>query len=206
MSRFYLTSRLVCLGIVLWGLAGCIGVSPPARFYLLGSLAQGEAPPMVVAKESPAVLVGPVTLAAYLDRDQLVARSGPVELRVAPFDRWAEPLSDGIYRVLQENLSVLLATPHVSTVLQQSPGPADFQIAVHVSRFDQGADGGAHLTAFWSLENIRAGGAALRKKTVVHVAAASPALGDRVQAQDQALTVFSREIAAAIADAAKPPP
>lgn len=200
MSRFYLTSRLVCLGILLWGLAGCSGVSPPARFYLLGGLAQGEAPSMVVAKEGPAVLVGPVTLAAYLDRDQLVARSGPVALRVAPFDRWAEPLSDGFYRVLQENLSVLLATPHVSTVLQQRPEPADFQIAIHVSRFDQDADGGAHLTAFWSLENIRAGGAVLRKKTVVQVAAASPALGDRVQAQDQALTVFSREIAAAIAE------
>jgi hypothetical protein len=46
----------------------------------------------------------------------------------------------------------------------------------------------------------------LRKKTVVRVAAASPALGDRVQAQDQALTVFSREIAAAVAAAAKPQP
>jgi uncharacterized lipoprotein YmbA len=107
--------------------------------------------------------------------------------------------------VLQENLSVLLDTPHVSTVLQQSPGPADFQVAVHVSRFDQDADGGAHLTAFWSLENIRAGGPALRKKTVVHVAAASPALRDRVIAQDQALTVFSRDIAATVT-AAKPQP
>jgi hypothetical protein len=112
---------------------------------------------------------------------------------------------DGFYRVLQENLSVLLDTPHVSTVLQQSPGPADFQVAVHVSRFDQDADGGAHLTAFWSLESFRAAGPVLRKKTVVRVAAASPALGDRVQAQDQALTVFSREIAAAVA-AAKPQP
>jgi hypothetical protein len=128
-----------------------------------------------------------------------------VALRLDQFDRWAEPLSDSIYRVLQENLSILLATPHVSTVLQQSPVPADFQIAVHVSRFDQGADGGAHLTAFWSLENIRAKGPALNKKTVVQVAAASPALDDRVIAQDQALTIFSREIAAAVADA-KPQP
>ena len=203
MSRIFLTSRLVCLGLVLWGLAGCMGSSPPARFYLLDSLAQGEGSLLVGAKEGPSVLVGPVTLAAYLDRDHLIARSGPVELRVAPFDRWAEPLTDSFYRVLQENLSVLLDTARISTVLQQSPGPADFQVAVHVSRFDQDADGGAHLTAFWSLENIRTAGPVLRKKTVVQVAAASPALGDRVQAQDQALALFSREVAAAVAAAAK---
>ena len=206
MSQHFGIDRLVCLGIVLWALAGCTGSSPPARFYLLGGLAQGEASSMKFEKEGPSVLVGPVTLAAYLDRDQLITRSGPVALHLDQFDRWAEPLSDGIYRVLQENLSILLETPHVSTVLQQSSVPADFQIAVHVSRFDQGADGGAHLTAFWSLENTRAGGPLLRKKTVVQVAAASPALGDRVQAQDQALTVFSREIAAAVAAASKPQP
>lgn len=206
MSRRFLIDRLMCLGIVLWALAGCTSGSPPARFYLLGGFAQGEASSMMVGKEGPSVLVGPVTLAAYLDRDQLITRSGPVELKVAPFDRWAESLMDGFYRVLQENLSVLLDTPHVSTVLQQSPGPADFQVAVHVSRFDQDADGGAHLTAFWSLESIRAAGPVLRKKTVVRVAAASPVLSDRVQAQDQALTVFSREIAAAVAAAAKPRP
>ncbi len=206
MSRRFLIYRLVCLGIVLGTLAGCMSGSPPARFYLLGSLAQGEVPSTVVAEEGPAVLVGPVTLAAYLDRDQLIARSGPVELQVAPFDRWAEPLADGFYRVLQENLSVLLDTARIGTVLQQSAAAADFQVGIHISRFDQDADGGAHLTAFWSLENIRAAGPVLRKKTVVRVAAASPALGDRVQAQDQALTVFSREIAAAIADAAKPQP
>ncbi len=203
MSRFYLASRLVCLGIILWGLAGCIGVSPPAQFYLLGSLAQGEVPSTVVSREGPSVLVGPVTLAAYLDRTELIARSGPVELSLAEFDRWAEPLSDGFYRVLQENLSVLLNTANVSTFLQQSAASADFQVAIHISRFDLDAQGRAHLAAFWSLASGREEGPLLRKKTVVSVAAASPAFRDQVLAQDQALTLFSREIAAAVASAAK---
>ena len=59
----------VVLGIAVLA-AGCLGGSAPTRFYVLAPV-DGPA----VAGERPlAVGVGPVSLASYLDRPQIVTR------------------------------------------------------------------------------------------------------------------------------------
>lgn len=206
MTRQSTMHSLVFLGLILCGLVGCTGSTPPARFYLLGTLPQTEAASPEASSAGPSLLVGPITLAAYLDRSQLMVREGTVGLGVNEFERWAEPLSDSFYRVLQENLSVLLNTADITTYLQQNPAPPDLQVVIHVSRFDLDPEGRARLVAFWSLDSGRDGKRLLGKKTVLTVPAASPAFKDRALAQNEALTEFSREIAAAVAELANPRP
>ena len=85
-------------------LAGCLalGKSAPSHFYLLA------APPEPTAAAPAAIqgflLLPTVALPAYLDRPQLVTRSRAQELHIAPFERWGEPLADGLTRVLGEIL------------------------------------------------------------------------------------------------------
>ena len=81
-------------------LSGCGGSSAPSKFYLLSSLAKSDA--QTRNPESPvrlAVGVGPVEVPAYLDRPQIVTRLSLNTLRLAEFDKWAEPLKDTVSRI-----------------------------------------------------------------------------------------------------------
>ncbi|MCK7492219.1 MAG: PqiC family protein [Comamonadaceae bacterium] len=49
----------------------------------------------------------------YLDRLQVVTRTPSGELAVSDTQRWAEPLQEGLIRVLDENLSALLGTERI---------------------------------------------------------------------------------------------
>ena len=178
--------------------AGC-GTSKPSQFYLLRPLPQSElGVPTAADKGGPAVLIGPVTLPAYLDRTQVVTLEGSHELAADEFIRWAEPLQENFSRVLLENLSLLLNTPEVYAFGHRSATPVDYQIIIDVTRFDTDAKGGADLTAFWRVVGKDSKAPLLKKKSVFRATAASAEITKILDAQNQTLTEFSRELAKAV--------
>src|SRR5262245_63349391 len=91
--------------------AGCLGGSAPTRFYVLAPV-DGAA----VAGERPlAIGIGPVSVAGYLDRPQIVTRPAADKIDLGEFDQWGEPLRDGITRVLAEDLARQLPGAKIST-------------------------------------------------------------------------------------------
>lgn len=111
----------VLLWIGLFAMGGCAS-SKQARFYTLSPMsAPGDLPKRVPAEQRMAVAIGPVAIPDYLNRPQIVSRSGPRELKLAEFERWAGSLEEDISRVVAENLSVLLAPDNV-TVLRWGGG------------------------------------------------------------------------------------
>jgi len=101
--------------------AGCVSLkrTPEARFFVLRSLAE---PPEAPVRPSPARLVGvlPVHVPGHMERPQLVTWTGPGELRIDEYLRWAEPIDAAVTRTLAENLDALL--PAHSVI--RSPWPA----------------------------------------------------------------------------------
>jgi uncharacterized lipoprotein YmbA len=146
---------------------------------------------------SLSVLVGPVTLPEYLDRNQIVTLSGDHKLNLNDFTRWAEPLRDNFYRVLVENLSFLLKTPQVYAFESRRSTRADYRIVIDVTRFDTTAGGDAHLTAFWTVV-AEDDSILIQRKSVFHASVPSTGTTGIVEAQNRTLTEFSREIVAAI--------
>ena len=55
---------------------------------------------------------------AVVDRPQIVVRTGPNEVWLDEFNRWASPLEDNLGRVIAENLVAMLGTPHVTVFPQ----------------------------------------------------------------------------------------
>jgi len=133
-----------CLCLVI--LAGC-GVTPPARYYILTPVVDSE----VTTVAGPALGIGPVDFPAYLDRPEIVHRSGDNQLYFADSDRWAEPLKTTFSRTLAENLSVMLPTDQVSLYPWARATRVDYQITIDVARFDADAGGTVVLTAGWEL-------------------------------------------------------
>lgn len=188
----------VILAVCVIFLNGCAGSSKPSEFYLLRSLPSSQETGMTASETgSLSVLIGPVTLPAYLDRNQIVTLSGDHKLMLNEFTRWAEPLQDNFYRVLVENLSLLLNTPQVYAFEHRGSTPADYQVVIDVTRFDTTAGGDAHLTAFWSVVG-KEGRVVMQRKSVFHASVPSTGTTGVVEAQNKTLTEFSREIVAEI--------
>ena len=134
--------------------AGCTFLSPrpdPSRFYTLAARAPGGS--MSAGDESLSVVVGPVSLPAYLDRNEVAVRVSPSELKYALTDRWAEPLLQNFTRVLVEDLGNALGSERVAAVATAPTVTPNFWVEVVVVRFEASADGSAQLTARWAVRD-----------------------------------------------------
>ncbi|MRR54107.1 MAG: membrane integrity-associated transporter subunit PqiC [Deltaproteobacteria bacterium] len=133
--------------------SGCFGTSPAARFYTLSPVETGQ--PAVNSGLDVAVLVGPVTIPDYLDRRQIMTRSGRNELVLAEFDRWGGSLDSEITRVLIAGLGERLAPLRIAVLPWRGALLSDarriYRIPVTVSRFDGTLDETVVLHAAWGV-------------------------------------------------------
>ncbi|OYR10267.1 PqiC family protein [Brucella thiophenivorans] len=131
-------------------LAAC--ASPNAKVYMLavqkGQHAQGR--PISLSIET-------VDIAKYLDRPQLVRRSDDVQLGVSELERWGEPLSSMVQRVLAENLRQRLPEGSLVTTSQNVTGKEAGTLELSVTRFDADATGAVVLIAQWQVHYRRKG-------------------------------------------------
>lgn len=164
-----LAAMLAALALTAPLLGGC-GKSAPTRFYTLApqSISQQAGQDAQAAIPAPgqpcrSLGIGPVDFPPYLDRNQIVTRSGSHQMAVADFDQWIEPLHDNFNRTLIADLAGVTC----DKPLVLFPWPAgvrpDYQVAIQVRRFDGSLGGEAVLQADWSV--IDASGQAVAWQT-----------------------------------------
>ena len=147
---FFLLS--IAFGVVS-ALAGCFGSSQSSRFYTLAPAPASSYP--AAAGLERTVAVGPVMIPEYLNRKQIVTRSGGNEIFLSEFDRWGGPLDDEITRVLVADLSERLNSLHLAVFPWRS-GPFSesriaYRIPVSIVRFDGTPGGKVVLNATWGV-------------------------------------------------------
>jgi uncharacterized lipoprotein YmbA len=131
-------------------IGGC--ASQPARFYLLSALPYTEAAPMGVSGvQGPTIGAGPVTLPSYADRPQIATQTGPYELQLAEFDRWAEALDANFARVLADNLALRIPASRVVVSPWPRAKTIDYQVMIDVTHFPSHIGGESLLIADWIL-------------------------------------------------------
>lgn len=143
--------RLV-LVFVLAGIfsAGCAGQK--TRFYVLSPLDSGVGlVNETQEKGSLSVEITSLRLPRYLERPQIVTRTGQNRVERAEFHQWGGSLRKNMIRVLARNLSQLLATPHIAVSPHRLPAPPGFRIELAVMQFERDSDGQVRLSAQWRL-------------------------------------------------------
>lgn len=177
--------------------AGCVGSpAPRIEYYTLASPDPGVAPP---SSASPSVFVGPISVPAAVDRTQMVLSTGPNAVRISDGERWAEPLRDGIARVVAETLARDLGSSRVLASRMAAGTPVDYRVSIEVQRFDSSLREGATVDALWTLTTTR-GGPSRNGRTRAHEAVAAQTPAALAAAHGRALQRVAGDIAAAIRD------
>jgi uncharacterized lipoprotein YmbA len=109
--------------------------------------------PLGEAKSSEplSVEIAPLRLPQYLNRPQIVTRTGGNELELAEFHQWGGNLAKNMTRVLARNLAQLLATPDIAIFPNRPPAPDGVRIEVEVLQFERAPDDRVHFSAQWRL-------------------------------------------------------
>ena len=121
--------------------AGCS--QPSQTFYVL--TASGPVP----SGGGIGIGVGPINLAEYLDRANLVTQEAPNQLGVAEDHRWAGDLTASIARVTAANLGRQLHTGNVRTYPWQTDSEISYQITLDVRQLHSETDGFAICEIGW---------------------------------------------------------
>lgn len=152
--------RVVLIGGVLL-CAACLNPrADPSAFFHLTPTASGTAAALPVT-----VGLGPVLLPAYLDRPQMVTRVGTNQVTLSETNRWAEPLGEGVARVLREDLEHTLSPRAVVDYPWHPSAGVDLAVAVTFSRFEADTTGVVHLGADWSITDANTGDVVARSRS-----------------------------------------
>jgi uncharacterized lipoprotein YmbA len=198
-------SGLGLLSSVLCLLSACSLPLPPAqpdatRHFLLTSTdirPEAAAPATVIRW---VVGVRAVDLAAYLRTGSFAIRSHANEVVFLDFARWAEPLDQGIARVLAENLQSFGNVARISSKPFRADEQRDFEIGVRVTACEGTVDGDVRFAATWRITVPGGSGATVAEGSYT-------ASGLRWDGHDhgqlaaklsEALAGLSRDIAAAL--------
>jgi hypothetical protein len=172
-------------------MAACASTTP-SRFYTLSATA-----PSGAAASKLSVAVGPVSIPAIVDLPQIVVSTGPNQVSIDEFNRWASPLPNNISRVVAENLVLLLGTPRVSQFQQSLNADADFRVAIEVQSFESALGDAATLNAAWLVRRARDGRTDAGRSTV-REPTTDKGYDALAAAHSRALTRMSQDIADAI--------
>jgi uncharacterized protein len=174
--------------------AGC--ASPPSHFYTLSHTAT-PATASAATTSSLSVIVGPVSIPAIVDMPQIVVSTGPNQVTIDEYNRWASPLQNNISRVVAENLVAMLGTPRVSLFQQSLNAEADYRVAIEVQSFESAPGDAAALNVVWIVRRTRDGTREIGR-TAVREPSQPKGYDELAAAHSRALARMSQDIADAI--------
>ncbi|MBN8440517.1 MAG: membrane integrity-associated transporter subunit PqiC [Thauera sp.] len=167
--------------------------SPPVQYYSLGSAAAAVSR-AVAAEAGPSIVVGPVSLPAEVDRQQMVRIVDEVRLEVSSEHRWSAPLKLEIGRRVAAEIAHLQGLQRVVAWPQNVYADPELSVPIDIQRLDTRGFEVVSLEAVWSLRhNGRelAGGRVLANERIEAADHAGVA-----RAHARVVDVLAREIAA----------
>jgi uncharacterized lipoprotein YmbA len=198
---FFLRPKHVAIIFLALALAGCLGGrSAPTSFYMISPFSPSQAGTSPAAAEAR-IHIGleTVGVAEYLNRNEIVVNLDNTVYRLAEFNQWAEPLSNNLTRVLEENLTNLLRDDSIDVILASKTSiQLDYRLEVDVIRLDGNLADKATLVAQWALLEGEEDDLILVRRSEYREPAADNTYKELVLAKSRTIEKLSRDMAAAI--------
>ena len=135
-------------GVIIAALAlSCLPSPKPVQidYYVLG----GGVPsaPGAASETTATLAINRVTLPGYLDRGEVATRTQN-HITYSPTERWAEPLTDSVPKLLAQDLAAALGPDRIGVTSRSTAAP-DLGLSVELERFERDGDGRVVLEARW---------------------------------------------------------
>ncbi len=188
-----LLSRWWVLGFLVVLLSGC-GTSQKTDFYQLNTEANHA---LMGVEKGDIIGIGPIHLPEYIKRPQIVTRTSKYSLNVSEFNRWIEPFSDAITRVLVINMSNELASNRIFWLPRSDRQyPLDLRMAIDIGRFDGELGKEVTLESRWIIFD-RDDNPLQTHISIIHEPVNGQTYKELVIAMNNALNKLSQELAQA---------
>jgi len=120
--------------VIACAVTSCAFLQPhadPTKFYVLTTTNASSRPADIDKLARYKIGLRSIEMPAYLKTKLMVVRTGTNEILFAEFDRWAEPLDEGISRVLKDALG---SADNVESVALNSHGDdgLDYEVRIQV--------------------------------------------------------------------------
>lgn len=186
--------RYPILLIALCLLLGACQQSPHKNFYVLAA-------PTAVANDSGSHLpttigIGPIEVADYLDRTQIVYETADGSLAFAPNAYWAEPLNHGIARVLALHLTERETTRSFVNFPWRADSRPTHSLRVQIHSLKR-ADGQASINATWELMDV-SGKENIERRRFVRTTPAASGAHALTQAYSKLIAELAQEMDVAL--------
>lgn len=175
-------------------LGACFGGANPPDFYTLRHASGDAGGAPVASRPDLGLVVGPLELARYLDRPEIVTRGGANALVVSDASRWGGSLRNDVLRVVADDLGRLLGTAQVVTYPSEPRFAARYRVAIDLREFEGTPGESVSLRAIWTIADATGRALAVEETTTAQPTA-SASYADLVAAQSAALGSMTRAIA-----------
>lgn len=185
MRRFLFVSSLCLL------LCACQH-SPQKNYFYLSPLNEKAATQSASNQTSQLIGIGPVNIAEYLMRSQIIESQSDNTLTLADNAYWAEPLDKSIARVISLNLTQLNPSRSLVHFPWRNDSKPRYSLRIHVDQLSR-TGRNANINATWELVDNDGKNATLRRNFLRSIQADSGAKG-LAQAYSQLLGELSKEM------------
>lgn len=176
------------------------GVFQPVRDDSVRHLLDATVPTARNLSSSPSVAVARPSLPSYLDRSEMVSRTGASTLDIHERLLWAESLDKGISRVVAENLRHLKKSTNIQPVGNFVSRDYTTLVEIRIDRFETDPDGMMVLECTWKAQPLSGGDVSMKPYRVSLPIEKTVGAGEkeksraRVAAMNEALAGLCREI------------
>ena len=178
-------------------LSGCMRDNKPVQFYRL-SIESGvtDTARIPAPAHDPVIGLGPIRIAEYLNRPQIIVAVSDNQYQLSEDHRWAEHLDQNIALALIKALPHQLGTDRIVRYPWPQRQTIDYQVGIDILEFHVAADGQSRLTAQWSIK--RKDKPSIDKRSEYQFPASSTDYAAMVKAQSLCLTKLEQDIAATL--------
>lgn len=174
---------------------GCRSFTPPVTYYTLRSISGQLTGTDADGKVPITIGIRPVELPGYINRTQMVTRTGSHQLVISSLNRWADYPDRLVQQIIADNLQVLM--PHARVI--NAPWPVDLKPAIIVSfQFQEligTADKQMLLSAVWTIAGVAPPITEQSRRVVIEESVPGSGFDDLAAAHSQVLEALCREVA-----------